>query len=690
MKKLIQALVLGLVLFFPSLGFAQPLTMDEALEGVCRVNTNEARGSGTVFSEDEEKYYIMTNGHVIGRARRGHLEFFQDGYKSAMIPFKTEYSAYKEGTALDLAVVSVKKKYFGRFPPRVIPLAPKGTEIKANDLVIAGGCPSAQWATAWKGRILRNAGAVISFNAAPIGGQSGSGVLVLVKDDKGELHTRLGILLAWRIGDGAWTDDGPNDYGAGLSLRQIYEIMEGNGQGHPIEASYTIVAEKDKEAEQLYKIDIDPKSQKPKRLTKACPHCGHKIEDHVVLPKDGGLRKTLKGEFMFCPELKMSDGSVRDTAEYYGGIRVGDLYNGEGLFPWCPWNRCPPPNEPPVLPPSNPNPPDGGGGFDGWPGRPDPGGPVDPPTDGFGKERQEYLDKIAELQEKLTNLENLSDSVQAELRTKLNSLEALSESLKAELGGTNSNLLEAQNAVSGLRDLLGAVEGQKDSLKNKIDGLNGHISDLEANGGHYMDGATGGNGNTVENVSFTLGGMSLGMLALKYGVPFLLRRRRKRKNGKNIDKDDEEGYDNGTRPSTPPPIERERGGCDCDGSHTHVHEHVHKHRHENEYVMPLDNLPEHRATEDVEDRTGKHGLNPQFVPYGFPVSEPYHQQPVAMQGLPPQFLNVPFSTRKQATAEQIMTVFGELVNEYQNDQTMTMSQVDTLMRHRLKQKFNLE
>jgi hypothetical protein len=687
MKKLIQAMiVLALMTLFPALGFAQPLTMDEALEGVCRVSTSGARGSGTVFSEDEEKYYILTNGHVIERARRGHLEFFQDGYKSAMIPFRTEYSEYKEGTALDLAVVSVEKKYFGRFPPRVIPLAPKGTEIKANDLVMAGGCPSAQWATSWKGRVLRNAGAVISFNAAPIGGQSGSGVLVLIKDDKGELHTRLGILLAWRIGDGAWTDDGPNDYGAGLSLRQIYEIMEGNGQGHPIEASYSIV------------VDKETKPNKPERLTKICPHCDHKIEDHIVIPYKGGLRKTVNGEFMFCPEIKLPDGSITDTAQYYGGIRVGELYEGSGLFPWCPFGSPSPPNRPPQLPPSNPNPPnDGGngGGWNGWPGRPNPDGPVDPPIGDFEKERQEYLNKITELQEKFTNLEKISDSVQAELQTKLNSLESLSESLKAELGGTNSNLLEAQNAVNGLRDLLGAVEGQKDSLKTKIDDLmgvigtkDGHISQLETNGSHYMDGATGGNGNTVENVSFTLGGMSLGMLALKYGVPFLLGRRRKRKNGKNIDKGDEEEYDNDTRPPTPPPVEKE--GCDGDGSCTHVHEHVHKHRHENEYVMPLDGLPEHVATENVEDRTGKHGLNPQFIPYGFPASEPYHQQPIAMQGLPPQFLNVPFSTRKQATAEQIMTVFGELVNEYQNDQTMTMSQVDTLVRHRLKQKFNLE
>jgi hypothetical protein len=702
MKKLMQALVLGLVLCFPSLGFAQPLTMDEALEGVCRVNTSGARGSGTVFSEDDEKYYIMTNGHVVGRAKRGHLEFFQDGYKSAMIPFRTEYSEYKEGTALDLAIVSVKKEYFGRFPPRVIPLAPKGTEIKANDLVIAGGCPSAQWATAWKGRVLRNAGAVISFNAAPIGGQSGSGVLVLIKDDKGELHTRLGILLAWRIGDGAWTDDGPNDYGAGLSLRQIYEIMEGNGQGHPIEASYSIVADKDKEAK-------NTKSAK-ERLNKVCPHCSHKIENHIVIPYKGGLRKTAKGEFMFCPELKLPDGSVTDTAQYYGGIRVGELYEDNGLFPWCPWGNSPP-DQPPQLPPSNPNPPDGGdgGGWNGWPGRPpDGGGPVDPPI-GFEKERQEYLDKITELQEKLTNLENISDSVQAELQTKLNGLESLSESLKAELGGTNSNLLEAQNAVNGLRDLLGAVEGQKDSLKTKIDQLLGavkdkddKISDLAENGVHYLDGATGGNGNTVENVSFTLGGMSLGMLALKYGVPLLLnrRRRKKRKEGeeeKDLDKGGDDGYNTiGPSPPMPPPPTAGDHDCGCDDAHrkhVHEHEHIHKHKHVNDYVVPLEQLPQGQTAEEIGNSDGdKHssGLNPGFIPYGVPVSTPYYQQPVAANGLPPQFLHVPFGTRKAVTSEQIMTAFGELVNEYRDDQTMTINQIDTLLRQRLKQKYNID
>jgi hypothetical protein len=401
----------------------------------------------------------------------------------------------------------------------------------------------------------------------------------------------------------------------------------------------------------------------------------------VVIPYKGGLRKTTKGEFMFCPELKMSDGSVADTAKYYGGIRVGELYEGNGLFPWCPWDRCPPPNQPPQLPPSNPNPPDGGGGFNGWPGRPDPGGPdpggpVDPPVD-FEKERQEYLDKITELQEKLTNLEGLS------------------ESLKAELSGVSGNLSGANNEINGLKDMLGAVEGQKLTLKSRIDELLGFVSgkdklidELKEGGLHYLDGATGGNGNTVENVSFTLGGMSLGMLALKYGVPLLLnrRRRKKKKDEDNEDLDREEGYDN-RGPSHPPSLD---SGTE---EHVHRHEHIHKHKHENEYIMSPNECPQPQTSNEIDgSQTGQAGPNSGFAGYGMPVNvaTPYYQHPQPVHGLPPEFINIPFSTRKALTSEQIMTVIGELTNEYRDDQTMTMGQLDILIRQRLKEKFNVE
>ena len=56
MKKLaIFAIIFLGSLLFSNTSWAKPLTMDEALDAVCRVSTNSARGSGTVFAEDEEK-----------------------------------------------------------------------------------------------------------------------------------------------------------------------------------------------------------------------------------------------------------------------------------------------------------------------------------------------------------------------------------------------------------------------------------------------------------------------------------------------------------------------------------------------------------------------------------------------------------------------------------------------------------
>jgi len=148
----------------------------------------------------------------------------------------------------------------------------------------------------------------------------------------------------------------------------------------------------------------------------------------------------------------------------------------------------------------------------------------------------------------------------------------------------------------------------------------------------------------------------------------------------------EQADDNDTDPLMPQSAGKE--GCDFNGPHTHVHEHIHKHRHENEYVMPPDECPDPKTTREIDQIAQSHGLNPGFIPYGMPVSTAYTQQLMAANGLPPQFLNTPFS--KHATAEQIMTVFGELVNEYKNDQTMTMGQIDVLLRQRLKQKYNSE
>ena len=227
--------------------------------------------------------------------------------------------------------------------------------------------------------------------------------------------------------------------------------------------------------------------------------------------------------------------------------------------------------------------------------------------------------------------------------------------------------------------MLGRVEGQKTNLEIKISQLINLVEEKDSlldNSGHYLDDATGGNGNAVENVSFTLGGASLGMLALKYGVPFLLRRRRKRK--KEDDENGDDGYD----------IDREAApsddGCDdCVQKHVHEHQHygipdcgpVRPQDHSEEYVMDRRDLPKGRGVDEIPN---------DFLPYGFKAD------PVSSPGLKPQLPHVPFGSRKSIGPEQIMTALGELVNEYGDDHTMTAFQIDTLLRQRLKKKYNIE
>jgi len=73
-----------------------------------------------------------------------------------------------------------------------------------------------------------------------------------------------------------------------------------------------------------------------------------------------------------------------------------------------------------------------------------------------------------------------------------------------------------------------------------------------------------------------------------------------------------------------------------------------------------------------------------FLPYGFKANT------VSSPGLAPLLPHVPFGSRKSIGPEQIMTALGELVNEYGDDHTMTAFQVDTLLRQRLKKKYNIE
>ena len=186
-----------LILFCTTGVLAEPLSLNEVMEGVCRINSGGGWGTGTCIAEDENDYYILTNAHVVGRARTVNVEFFKWGYKTKPIPARVTWRRLQG--SLDAAIIRVNKSHFGNYGPRVIPLAPEGSRITSNDYIMAAGCPSARWVQGWEGRVIQNQNSRVIFGPRPIGGQSGTGIMVLIPDNDGEYHTRVGILLTWSI-----------------------------------------------------------------------------------------------------------------------------------------------------------------------------------------------------------------------------------------------------------------------------------------------------------------------------------------------------------------------------------------------------------------------------------------------------------------------------------------------------------
>ena len=102
---------MSFVLLLPSKLQAKPLTLKEAIEASCRVTSIDdfsyARGSGTVVDQDDKKYYILTNGHVVDQSNGVWVEFFKDAKKSLFVPAKIELTRYQSNTSIDLAIISV-------------------------------------------------------------------------------------------------------------------------------------------------------------------------------------------------------------------------------------------------------------------------------------------------------------------------------------------------------------------------------------------------------------------------------------------------------------------------------------------------------------------------------------------------------------------------------------------------------
>ena len=218
-KKML--LSIALVFVFTTLVFAKTLSLNEIMEGVCRVNNG---GSGTCIKETDKEYLVLTNAHVVGTRDWASVEFFSMGYKTKELLGNVIWKQRVERTDVDFAIISVSKNYFTNTPktlmPRVIPLVPKGYVPKEGDYISAAGCPGGRWIQGWEGRILLDKKTRLIFTPPPIGGQSGSGLTIHLNGE-----TRVGAVLTWRVGD----RDAPekNAVGAAIPIARLYSALDG-------------------------------------------------------------------------------------------------------------------------------------------------------------------------------------------------------------------------------------------------------------------------------------------------------------------------------------------------------------------------------------------------------------------------------------------------------------------------------
>lgn len=206
-KRMLACIALvALLLCNPLAVRAKPLDLNEVLEATCRVYVSGIggkgrSGSGTCVAYQDGKYYVLTNAHVAAETRYARLEFFRNGRKTYPIPATVVWRRLVEKTLVDFAIIVVEEKYFGKYPPRIIPLVPTNYVMKKDQYIYSAGCPRGAWVVAWEGFVSDKKGNEIIFHPPPIGGQSGSGILVNYPSKNGELETRVAAVLTWRIGD---------------------------------------------------------------------------------------------------------------------------------------------------------------------------------------------------------------------------------------------------------------------------------------------------------------------------------------------------------------------------------------------------------------------------------------------------------------------------------------------------------
>ena len=433
----------SLIVFFLLYSSAIAGIAEDVMRASCRVTSEEfgksGIGSGIVVKESSDKYYILTNGHVIDSVspynRSVYVEFFNDGIVSRKVLVSSYYSFYNSLTGgIDAAILEVDKSKLAGYKPGVIPLAPRWYTPKAGQLILGAGCPRGSWLQFWYGRITNVTPMTISFNFMPLHGQSGTGIVTKFKYNNEDKPVVVG-LVTWQ------------------------SPLDKTGSGVSVSALYTMMSFKASTA-------LSPVAEVISDWDKRCAICGMKKKYHFYLYN--AVTNKLDTSRLYCPE------------EISKFAKVPTQYP----VPYCnrpPIQKGPPPikNAPDIgsddifgkTPPGNnknqPSPPP-----------PPPAPPATPDIDKLKNEIQAKNSLIEKLQSQLDSLrkdvENKEKSIN-ELQSKLplfssqiKSLESEKQSLFKQVAEKEDELKKAESDKKQLIEKLALLSKKYEGVLNRV------------------------------------------------------------------------------------------------------------------------------------------------------------------------------------------------------------------------------
>lgn len=199
---------------------AEVYNMSEIMKAVVRVESDRTYGSGTVFSESKDAYFILTNFHVVGNVDKVDIDFFVVGKHHKRVKGDVMWKKLDERRSIDLAVVKVLKSSLGDHKPLVIKLAPKDVNVDVGDTIYSMGFPHARWAMGWFGIVTKD-DRIMHFHPTPFAGQSGSSLLTTIDG-----QTYIVAIIGWKTREDSVKSNGKlGGYGIAMHVSVLYDLI---------------------------------------------------------------------------------------------------------------------------------------------------------------------------------------------------------------------------------------------------------------------------------------------------------------------------------------------------------------------------------------------------------------------------------------------------------------------------------